>query len=328
MMKFLAILCLVSLVFFISDVGAKNPKKDCLKYDYYKKTTCPQAEDVVAEMMKDSVGEDFRVAPRILRMHFHDCFVRGCEGSILLDSTPTEKAEKDARPNNPSLQGFDVINKIKAALEKQCPKVVSCADILAYAARESVKLTGKYMHYPVRGGRKDGVVSREAEALQNLPPPFANVDTLIKMFAAKNLTLEEMVTLSGGHSIGGSFCSSISRRYDNFNNTGKPDPTLNSDLAAVLRKQCASLTNRVVMDTITPTGLDNKYYTGLLQNKGLFTSDATLLTNNKTLKEVKRNVFIPSDWEKKFAKAMIKMGEIEVLTGDEGQIRVKCNLRN
>ncbi|PIA55861.1 hypothetical protein AQUCO_00700290v1 [Aquilegia coerulea] len=326
MMKFLAILCLVSLVFFISDVGAK---KDGLKRDYYKKTSCPQAEEVVAKMMKDIVTDDFRVAPRILRMHFHDCFVRGCEGSILLNSTSTDKAEKEARPNNPSLKGFDVIDRIKAELEKQCPKVVSCADILAYAARESVKLTGKCRAYAVRGGRKDGLISREIEALQNLPPPSANVSTLIKSFASKGLSLQEMVTLSGGHSIGRSFCAAILGRHNNFNNTGKPDPTLNSDLAAKLRKQCVALTDLVDMDTITPNTLDNKYYRGLLENKGLFTSDAALLTNKETLKEVKSNDFLPSAyWENKFVKAMIKMGEIDVLTGHEGQIREKCYVVN
>jgi len=82
------------------------------------------------------------------------------------------------------------------------------------------------------------------------------------------------------------------------------------------------------MDRFTPGDTDNKYYHGLLQNKGLFTSDQTLLTNSVTKKEVLQNAFQPSVWTDKFIRAMIKMGEIEVLTGKQGQIRKKCTSVN
>ncbi|KAF9619403.1 hypothetical protein IFM89_006590 [Coptis chinensis] len=341
-MKFLAVVCLVALGFLISDVGAgrhgrgrRNGKgerplgtagDDCLSFYYYQKS-CPQAEDLIAKLMADIVSKDPRVPARIIRMHFHDCFVRGCDGSILLNSTSTNKAEKDAPPNNPSLQGFNVIDQIKQVLESQCPNVVSCADILTYAARESVALVST----TYSSSRNSTNNFSKSEALQNLPPPSSNVSSLIQKFASKGLSLEEMVTLSGGHSIGVSHCSSISGRQVNFKNSGKPDPTLNSNLAASLRQQCGSVSTVdkiVVMDTFTPTVLDNKYYTGLLQNKGLFTSDQSLLTDIRTLREVRGNSAIPSTWETKFVNGMTKMGEIQVLTGKQGEVRRKCSLVN
>jgi len=47
------------------------------------------------------------------------------------------KTEKNAFPNL-SLWGFQIIDTAKSALEKACPDVVSCADILALVARDVV----------------------------------------------------------------------------------------------------------------------------------------------------------------------------------------------
>lgn len=67
-------------------------------------------------------------------------FVKGCDASILLDNTTSFRTEKDAFGNANSARGFDVIDRMKAAVEKTCPKTVSCSDLLAIAAQKSVVL--------------------------------------------------------------------------------------------------------------------------------------------------------------------------------------------
>lgn len=48
-------------------------------------------------------------------------------------------SEKESPPNE-SLKGYDVIDIVKSELEEACPGVVSCADAVVLAARESIIL--------------------------------------------------------------------------------------------------------------------------------------------------------------------------------------------
>ena len=58
----------------------------------------------------------------------------------MLDDTPTMLGEKLALSNINSLRSFEVIDEIKDGLEKICPQIVSCADIIIMAARDAVAL--------------------------------------------------------------------------------------------------------------------------------------------------------------------------------------------
>ena len=66
--------------------------------------------------------------------------LQGCDASLLLDSSGTIASEKRSNPNRDSARGFEVLDEIKSALEKECPRTVSCADLLAIAARDSTVL--------------------------------------------------------------------------------------------------------------------------------------------------------------------------------------------
>lgn len=118
-------------------------------------------------------------------------FEKGCDGSILLKY---EGSERNAQASK-TLRGYEVIDDIKAEVEKQCPKTVSCADILTTAARDAtVELGGPY--WPVPYGRKDGTISIGSET-EIIPKGHENVTSLIEFFQSKGLNVFDLVVLSG-----------------------------------------------------------------------------------------------------------------------------------
>ncbi|KAM0899999.1 hypothetical protein ACQ4PT_020905 [Festuca glaucescens] len=253
----------------------------------------------------------------------------GCDASVLLDPTAANlQPEKLSPPNFPSLRGFKVIDAAKKAIEKVCPGKVSCADIIAFASRDasSILSCGR-INFRMPAGRLDGRVSLSTEALQFLPPPFFNLSQLVDSFKAKKLDVDDLVVLSGAHTIGVSHCSSFTDRLP-------PNPSnMNPDFATQLQRKCPTSPNitndpNVVQDILTPNRLDTRYYSNLLKHNVLFTSDAALLTSRRTTRKVLENTFIPRRWERKFARAMVKMATIEIKTAANGEIRNMCRVVN
>ncbi|KAF8380114.1 hypothetical protein HHK36_027585 [Tetracentron sinense] len=260
----------------------------------------------------------------LLRLFFHDCFVVGCDAGVLLDDNlPSIDSEKNARSNRNSLRGFDLVDKIKGALDKACSgPVVSCADILAIAARDSVvELGGPSWLVPL--GRRDARTVDRAAA-EFLPSPFSDLQVLIKNFSDKGFTAREMVALSGAHTIGMSRC--LLFRNHLYNGTN-----LDVLVASDRKSKCPSNggdDNLSSLDYQSPNRFGNNYFQSLIKRRGLFHSDQELFNGGSTDDIVMTYSKDIQTFYTDFQNAMVKMGNFNPLTGFKGEIRKNCRKVN
>ncbi|KAF7030127.1 hypothetical protein CFC21_041733 [Triticum aestivum] len=299
---------------------------DELAFGFYD-GTCPNAEAVIASTVRELFAADPNVAAALVRLFFHDCFVHGCDASVLLDRIGGGKSERDAAPNR-SLRGFGAVDKIKARLEKQCPGTVSCADILALAARDSLVLVGGPT-YPVLTGRRDSAGSFYDDV--NIPAPNATYAMTLSAFARRGFTERETVALLGAHSIGKVQCRFFRDRIYNFAGTGEPDDSLDADMVGEMRAVCSG-------DGAAPmemgyyrqgreVGFGAHYYAKLLAGRGILRSDQQL-TAGSTVRWVRAYASGHRGEEafrEDFAHAMVKLSALAPLKGSAGQVRISCS---
>ncbi|CAL1406241.1 unnamed protein product [Linum trigynum] len=294
--------------------------------DFYT-SICPQALPTIRRVVNQAINDEPRMGASLLRMHFHDCFVNGCDGSILLDDTSNFTGERTAGPNFNSVRGYDVVDKIKTELDRICRRsVVSCADILAVAARDSVSiLGGPSFTYSVLLGRRDATTASLNAANSNLPAPFFSFPQLLSSFQAHGLDLTDLVALSGGHTIGLARCTTFRTRIYN-------DTNIQTNLAASLQRACPPTggdNNLQPMDR-TPAGFDTQYFDALLRNRGLLHSDQELFGGGSAASDALVRLYStsPQRFAADFAAAMVKMGNMQPLTGTNGEIRSDCRKIN
>ncbi|KAF3648459.1 Peroxidase 4 [Capsicum annuum] len=300
-------------------IGAGNAQ---LSANFYG-TSCRNLQTIVSNVMRQAVNREARLGASILRLFFHDCFVNGCDASILLDDTTTFTGEKNANPNRNSARGYEVIDTIKTQVEAACPNVVSCADILALAAREGTALLGGPT-WAVPLGRRDARTASQSAANTQIPGPTSSLSTLISMFSAKGLNARDMTALSGSHTIGQARCTTFRNRIYN-------DTNIDSQFATTRRATCPASggdANLAPLDIQTPNQFDNDYYQNLVVRRGLLHSDQELFNGGSQDALVRSYSTNDAAFRSDFAAAMVKMGNISPLTGTNGEIRRNCRAIN
>lgn len=156
----------------------------------------------------------------------------------------------------------------------------------------------------------------------------------------------------GGHSIGKISCEFIQGRLFNFSGTGQPDPSIASDFLDEMRRNCQDSGNSSngtasppmvsrAMSELTlgmtyyqglsssvssGSAFDTHYYQSLLQGRGLLFSDQQLMAEEKTERLVRAYASDDgSTFQIDFARSMMKMSSLSVLTGSQGQVRLNCS---
>lgn len=297
-----------------------------LVMNYYG-DSCPQAEEIIAEQVRLLYKRHKNTAFSWLRNIFHDCAVESCDASLLLDSTRNSISEKDT-DRSFGLRNFRYLDTIKEAVERECPGVVSCADILVLSARDGVvSLGGPYI--PLKTGRRDGRKSR-ADVVENyLPDHNESISTVLSRFKAMGIDTRGVVALLGAHSVGRTHCVKLVHRL-----YPEVDRTLDPGHVEHMKHKCPDAipnpkaVQYVRNDRGTPMKLDNNYYVNLMNNKGLLIVDQQLYADSRTRPYVKKMAKSQEYFFKYFSRALTILSENNPLTGARGEIRRQCSLKN
>ena len=133
--------------------------------------------------------------------------------------------------------------------------------------------------------------------------------------------------MAGAHTIGQARCTTFRDRMYN-------DTNIDSSFAKTRQNTCPRTTglpgdNRISpLDLKTPTAFDNYYYKNLISQKGLLRSDQQLFNGGSTDSLVKKYSEDTETFYSDFVEAIIKMGDLQPLTGSSGEIRKNCRMVN
>ena len=152
---------------------------------------------------------------------------------------------------------------------------------------------------------------------------------ILLLFTSNNLSIIDLVALSGSHSIGEARCFSIVFRLYNQSGTGRPDPNMNPEYRKKLDELCPKGGDENVTGGLdaTPVVFDNQYYKDLVQMKGFLNSDQTLYCGDaRTRKVVKKFSKDQGAFFSAFIKGMVRMGDLP--SDKRGEIRKNCRVVN
>ncbi|KVI10975.1 heme peroxidase [Cynara cardunculus var. scolymus] len=220
------------------------------------------------------------------------------------------------------VQGFDVIENAKAKLESVCPGVVSCADIVAMAARDAVAIDDGFGQshgpaYEVETGRKDGLVSN-VELADRLPD-WSNGKWLLYRL------------ISAAHTIGTTACFFMTQRLYNFKEGGGFDPSINPSFLPELTSTCpkgGDVNLRLPMDRGSGETFDNQILQNIRSGLAVLQSDAQLMDDPTTKGIVNSYFETGASFEADFVNSIVKMGRIGTKDSSNGNIRRVCSSFN
>lgn len=291
-----------------------------LRPDYYA-STCPNLETIVRGSVRQSMAQSQIAAPAALRLFFHDCAVMGCDASIMIVNSNGDDEWRNTANQSLKPDGFQAILSAKAAVDsnQRCQNKVSCADIIALAAREAVFLSGG-PYYQVELGRFDGKVSTRDSV--RLPGVNFTLDQLNAFFSGLGFSQAETIALLGAHTLGAADCPFFQYRIGS-------DPTMDQSLASQLRGTCSSNpSNGFAFFDPTPVTFDNAFYRNLQGGRGLLGSDQVLYSDRRSRAAVDNYASNQGAFFNDFVAAITKLGRIGAKTAATGEIRRDCRVPN
>lgn len=184
-------------------------------------------------------------------------------------------------------------------------------------------------------GRRDGLVSLASNVRRNIIDTGFSVDAMAASFTAKGLSLDDLVTLSGGHTIGSAHCNTFRERFQVSNGSVAPvDGSMNTDYANELIQACSvngtlqSSGAAVDCDSGSASAFDNRYFANLLEGRGLLRTDAALVQNATTRAKVAEFAQSQDGFFASWADSYARLTGLGVKTGADGEVRRTCSSVN
>ncbi|KAL3682086.1 hypothetical protein R1sor_000108 [Riccia sorocarpa] len=262
----------------------------------------------------------------MIRLAFHDCAVNGCDASILLNGGMNNTDEM-LSARNLGIGNLNIIDGMKAAVERACPGVVSCSDLIVLAARDAVRLSGG-PNMNLVFGRRDSKTASTAAASKQLQCAAITVTQLLSSLGVFGVTPVEAVALLGAHTMGVSHCVNIRNRlYPKLDSTLQQNAS--ASFANNLRAQCPASggnPNTIVANDASNIIFDTQYFQDVLAGRGLLTIDAAVAKDSRTSAFVNQFATNRQLFFATFQSAFTKMTRFKVLTGRQGIIRRNCRI--
>ncbi|KAK6282276.1 hypothetical protein POUND7_016101 [Theobroma cacao] len=167
--------------------------------------------------------------------------------------------------------------------------------------------------WEVPTGRRDGMVSLASDT-DTLPGFSESIEEQKKKFAAFGLNTRDLVTLVVGNGA---------------------DPSINPEFVSQLQTLCppsSDDTGRVALDTDSVDSFDVSFFENLRNGRGILESDQMLWTDASTRSIAQSYLGVRGlrslNFNIEFGRSMVKMSNIGVKTGTDGEIRKICSAIN